>query len=258
MRLIDLNADLGESYGPYTLGADDALLAVVTSANIACGFHAGDPLVMKRAVEAALARGVHIGAHPGLPDLQGFGRRRLSITPDEAYAMTLYQIGALAGVARAAGGALSHVKPHGALYNMAEEDDDLADAIAGAARDFDARLIVYALSGGRLARAALGMGLTVAHEVFADRGYAADGTLLPRSAPGAVIHDADAAAERMIGLIETGEIAAVSGEMIALRADTICTHGDGAGAVEMARRLRERLTQAGIGVAAFDVGGRSQ
>src|ERR1700759_134655 len=187
MTTIDLNCDMGESFGAWTMGQDDAVLAHVTSANIACGFHAGDPSPMRRTVAAAAKHGVAIGAHPSLPDLAGFGRREMRVSPDETYAMTLYQIGALAAVARVAGAALHHVKPHGALYNMAAKDRALADAIANAVHDFDASLILVGLADSELTRAGNAIGLAVAHEAFADRRYEADGSLTPRREADAVI-----------------------------------------------------------------------
>jgi UPF0271 protein len=186
---VDLNCDMGESFGAWTIGADEEVLEHVSSANIACGFHAGDPAVMHRTVTAALGRGVAVGAHPSLPDLQGFGRRVMAISPDEAYELVLYQVGALAGFCRALGGRLSHVKAHGALYNMAAKNAVLADAIASATRDFDPSLVLFGLAGGELVRAGRRAGLRVANEVFADRTYQPDGALTPRNKPHAMIHD---------------------------------------------------------------------
>jgi len=243
-KSIDLNCDMGESFGAWTMGQDDAVLAHVTSANIACGFHAGDPATMQRTVAAAVARGVAIGAHPSLPDLAGFGRREMRVTPAETYAMTLYQIGALAAIARAAGTKLHHVKPHGALYNMAARDRALADAIAGAVRDFDDTLIVVGLANSELPRAGEAAGLAVAHEAFADRRYEADGSLMARSKTGAVIDDVDAAAAQAVSIATRGEVGAIR-----VRADTICVHGDRADAAAFARRLREALDDAGVATA---------
>ena len=243
-KSIDLNCDMGESFGAWTMGQDDAVLAHVTSANIACGFHAGDPATMQRTVAAAVARGVAIGAHPSLPDLAGFGRREMRVTPAETYAMTLYQIGALAAIARAAGTKLHHVKPHGALYNMAARDRALADAIAGAVRDFDDTLIVVGLANSELPRAGEAAGLAVAHEAFADRRYEADGSLMARSKTGAVIDDVDAAAAQAVSIATRGEVGAIR-----VRADTICVHGDRADAAAFARRLREALDDAGVAIA---------
>jgi UPF0271 protein len=243
-KSIDLNCDMGESFGPWTMGQDDAVLAHVSSANIACGFHAGDPATMRRTVAAAVAHGVAIGAHPSLPDLAGFGRREMRVTPDETYAMTLYQIGALAAIARAAGSKLNHVKPHGALYNMAAKDRALADAIANAVRDFDDALILVGLANSELPRAGEAAGLAVAHEAFADRRYEADGLLMARSKAGAVIDDVDAAVAQAVAIATRGEIGTLR-----VRADTICVHGDRADAAIFARRLREALDAAGVAVA---------
>ena len=249
---IDLNCDMGESFGRYTLGDDAALLDVVTSANIACGMHAGDPPVMQRTVAWAAQKGVAIGAHPGFPDLQGFGRRLMSIAPDELEACVLYQIGALAGFARAAGGALAHVKPHGALYNAAARDPLLADAIVRAIVAFDTNLIVVTLPDFALAKAARTAGLRVAHEGFADRAYRADGSLVPRSEPGAVIHDPALATARAVRMVTQGEVEATGGEVIPLHIDTLCIHGDTPGAVEIAASLRGALEAAGVTVVPLD------
>ena len=243
---IDLNCDLGEGFGAYSLGDDAVMLGIVTSANIACGFHAGDPGIMARTVQEAHERGVAIGAHPGLPDLAGFGRREMAISPDDAYALTLYQIGALAAFARANGTRLHHVKPHGALYHQAERDAKIAEAIARAVRDFDPSLILYALSGGHLARVGESIGLQVADEVFADRAYLADGSLVPRHLKGAVITDAESAAARMVRLLREGCLTALDGIELTLNIDTICVHGDTPNAVDMARILRAALESEGF------------
>ena len=205
MTRVDLNADMGESFGVYFLGDDDALLQSVTSANIACGFHAGDPGTMGRAVASCAARGVAIGAHPGLPDLIGFGRRALAVTPAEARDLVTYQVGALAAFAARSGQRLQHVKPHGALYTMAEHDPAIATVIALAVREADAALILVGFSGGRLVAAGRETGLQVANEVFADRSYAPDGTLTPRGLPGAVLHDPAQVAARIVRLVRGGE-----------------------------------------------------
>ncbi|ANB18470.1 LamB/YcsF family protein [Dokdonella koreensis] len=248
---IDLNADIGESFGAWRMGQDAAVLPQVSSVNIACGFHAGDPMTMHATVRAAVAQGVAIGAHPALPDLQGFGRREMRITPEEAYALVVYQTGALAGFAAAAGSRLAHVKPHGALYTMAARDAALADAIATAVRDVDRRLILVGLAGSELTRAAGRAGVPAASEVFADRRYEADGTLTPRSHPDAVIHDLDIAIVQVIALATRGEVAARTGERLRLAADTICLHGDRADAGEAARRIRQALLEAGVTVASL-------
>jgi UPF0271 protein len=249
-RQIDLNCDLGESFGAWRMGDDAALLAQISSANIACGFHAGDPDIMRATVQRALAHGVAIGAHVSLPDLQGFGRREMAVSPAEVYAMTLYQIGALHGFTQAAGARLTHVKPHGALYNMAARDRALADAIAQAMRDFDPRLRLVGLAGSALLDAGRVAGLTVAAEAFVDRRYRADGSLQPRRDADALIeHEADAIAQACA--IALGKsIQAVDGSTLHVSADTLCVHGDGAHALAFATRLRSSLLQAGLRVAA--------
>jgi UPF0271 protein len=247
---IDLNCDLGESFGAYRLGADEEILPFVTSASVACGFHAGDPGTMRRTVEAAAARGLAVGAHPGLPDLQGFGRRAMAVSPEEAYEMVVYQVGALQGFAAAAGIRLQHVKPHGALYNMAAARDDLADAVARAVRDVDPGLALFALSGSRLVEAGRALGLRTASEAFADRGYAPDGSLLPRSEPGAIVADPEEVVRRALGMAREGRVRAVDGAEVAIEAQTLCVHGDTPGAADLARRLRHSLTDAGVEVRA--------
>ncbi|MCE3003090.1 MAG: 5-oxoprolinase subunit PxpA, partial [Xanthomonadaceae bacterium] len=217
MAGIDLNCDLGESFGAWTMGEDEAVLPHVSSANVACGFHAGDPTVMRRTVALAKAAGVAIGAHVSLPDLQGFGRREMKVSPEECHDFVLYQVGALAAIARAQGVGLSHVKPHGALYNMAARDAALATAIAHAVRDADRALVLYGLSGSALVAAGEAAGLRVAHEVFADRGYRADGALAPRGTPGAVIDDPALAAERAAAFAAGAPVAALDGTPLRLR-----------------------------------------
>ena len=239
---IDLNCDMGESFGAWRMGQDAEVMPWITSANIACGFHAGDFSTMEQTVLLAKAHGVAIGAHVSLPDLQGFGRRELRVTPDEAYAMTLYQIGALVAFAKAADTRVAHVKPHGALYNMAAKDAALADAIARAVRDFDKDLILVGLAGSKLPAAGAALGLRVAHEAFADRRYEADGSLTPRREAGAVIHDLDAAVAQAVQIATKGEVETRDGKIIDVRADTICVHGDRNDAAMFARRLREALT----------------
>ena len=251
MHRVDLNADMGESFGAYTLGNDDALLLSVTSASIACGFHAGDPGTMARTVAACTLHGVALGAHPGLPDLVGFGRRALAVSPAEARDLVTYQIGALAAFAARSGVRLQHVKPHGALYTMAERDPLLAAAIARAVREVDADLILMGLSGGALVEAGRMLGLRVAHEVFADRAYIADGTLAPRGSPGAVLHDPDEVAARIVRLVREGKIAATDGSDLTLEADTVCLHGDAPGAVLLASVVRRTLEEEGVAVRAL-------
>jgi UPF0271 protein len=243
---VDINCDMGESFGAYEIGADDEVMPHVTSANIACGFHGGDPAVMRRTIASAKEHGVAVGAHPGLPDLIGFGRRTMQVTPQEVYDMLIYQVGALLGFARAAAVPVRHVKPHGALYNMAAAQPALADAIAGAVRAVDAGLVLYGLAGSHLLTAAERAGLRSASEAFADRNYLHDGALVPRSRPDALVSDADEAVRRVVRMVKEGVVSDVEGEDIPIRADTICIHGDGPHAAEIARRLRDGLTAAGI------------
>ncbi|AMR26316.1 lactam utilization protein LamB [Hymenobacter psoromatis] len=247
---VDLNCDMGESFGTWTLGQDADLMPLITSANVACGFHAGDPGVMRQTVRLALARGVAIGAHPGLPDLVGFGRRNLDISPEEAFDMTVYQLGALAAVVRAEGGQLHHLKPHGALYNMAATNARLAESIAEALYKVQPELTLYGLAGSELTRAGEKIGLKTAHEVFADRTYQANGTLTPRRQPDALITGAPTAISQVIKMITEGTVRAQSGEEVAIRADTVCLHGDGAHALEFARQLRTALAAASVDVRA--------
>ena len=244
---IDLNADLGEGFGIWRLGDDEALLDVVTSANVACGFHAGDPATMRSTVRLAEAHGVGIGAHPGFPDLRGFGRRNLAASPDEVRDDLVYQVGALQAFTRTR--RLQHVKPHGALYNMAVPGGDLARAIGEAILEVDSGLILVALAGSRWADQAEGMGLRVAREAFADRAINADGTLVPRARPGAVIHDVTQVIERTVRLATEGTIVAVTGEVVAVKADTVCLHGDTPDAVKLAAALRSALEKAGVTLA---------
>lgn len=252
MKRIDLNCDLGESFGAWRMGDDAALLALVSSANIACGFHAGDPSIMRDTVAQALAHGVALGAHVSLPDLQGFGRREMCVTPAEVHALTLYQIGALHAFARAAGTRLAHVKPHGALYHMAARDRPLADAIAHAVRAFDPRLRLFGLAGSTLLDAGRALGLPLAAEAFADRRYCADGSLQPRREAGAVIEDVAEATAQALGMVNDGEVPTVDGGRVQLQADTLCLHGDGAHAVLFAGTLRRALESAGVRIAAPD------
>jgi len=253
MKTLDLNCDMGEGLGAWKMGDDAALLDHVTSANIACGFHAGDPGAMHRTVELALRKGVALGAHPSLPDLQGFGRRRMSVSAAETYDMVLYQIGALAGFATACGGKLAHVKPHGALYNMAAKDSELAQAIAQAVRDFDSGLVLFGLAGSELIRAGTQAGLKTANEVFADRTYQADGSLTPRTQPQAMIHDAQTAIAQVRRMIGEGRVRSQQGSDVPVTADTLCIHGDAPGALEFARRIRQALDADGVRVAAIAV-----
>lgn len=248
---IDLNCDMGEGFGAYRLGRDEELLDFVSSANIACGFHAGDPATMRSTVQLCLRKGVAIGAHPGLPDLQGFGRREIAITPAEAYELTLYQLGALQAFVHAEGGRLQHVKPHGALYHMAAKRHDLAAAIAAATASVSAELTLFGPPGSELLRAGAAAGLRTASEAFADRSYQRDGTLTPRDQPGALLFSAADATAQVVRLVREGKILSQEGEDLSMRADTICIHGDGAHAVEFARDIRALLNSSGIAVMAL-------
>ena len=241
MYKVDLNSDLGESFGAYTIGLDSEVIAHVSSANVACGYHAGDPLVMDRTVAAAAAAGVAVGAHPGYPDLMGFGRRNMVCSPKEAKAYVQYQLGALMAFTAAHGIKLQHCKPHGALYNMAAKDMDLSMAIAEAVASVDCDIILLGLAGSKLLEAGRQAGLRVASEVFADRAYQADGTLVPRSRPGAVIHDKDEAIARTIRMVTEGKVTAVTGEEVSIQADSICVHGDNPSAVEFVKNIRAAL-----------------
>lgn len=243
---VDLNCDLGESFGAYQIGNDQEMLNFVTSTNIACGFHAGDPSVMRKTVKFALAKNVAIGAHPGLPDLAGFGRRNMAISSDEAYDMVLYQLGALNAFVQAEGGRLNHVKPHGALYNMAAKDPVLATAIAKAIAKFDGELYLYGLAGSELIKAGEGAGLRVRHEVFADRTYQEDGTLTPRSMANALITDAGDAIAQVVRMIKQGEVHTIQGQSISIQADTVCIHGDGEHALQFAQHIGNVLQKEGI------------
>jgi UPF0271 protein len=245
---IDLNSDLGESFGPWRMGQDEEAMRSITSANIACGFHAGDPGVMRRTVRLAREHGVAVGAHPGFPDLVGFGRRELNATPQEVEDLVLYQVSALAGIAHAEGMRLQHVKAHGALYNMAASNAALADAIARAVASFDRSLIVLGLPGSELIRAGERAGLRTAAEGYADRAYEPDGSLASRRKPGSVIHDPAVVVSRVVKMIKEGGVTATDGTWLKLRVDTICTHGDTTGSHELIRRLRAALEADGVRV----------
>ncbi len=251
---IDLNSDIGESFGAWRMGDDPGVLEHVTSANIACGFHAGDPDTMFRTVALAKHRNVAIGAHVGFPDLQGFGRREMRLEPAEVHALTLYQIGALSAFAHAAGCRLRHVKPHGALYNMAARDATLADAIAAATRAFDPGLVLVGLGGSELTRAGERAGLAVAHEAFADRRYESDGRLVARGTPGAVIEDVDTAVAQAVSIATRGSLTARDGNSLCVQADTLCVHGDRTDARVFAARLRAALDAAGVHVQRIEPG----
>ncbi|MCT4555436.1 MAG: 5-oxoprolinase subunit PxpA [Pelagimonas sp.] len=251
-KRIDLNADMGESFGPWVMGQDSALLEVITSANVACGFHAGDPAVMAATMAEAGARGVGIGAHPGFDDLQGFGRRRMHLPDKTLRHMIQYQIGAAQAMARASGTQLRHVKLHGALSNMTSEDQAMAEACYGAVAEIAPELIIMVLAATAQQRAVEGLGCLWAGEIFADRAYNADATLVDRSLPGAVIHDADHAAKRIVAMAEAGAILPETGDPIPAPIDTICLHGDGDTALQIARKTRSALEQAGFALQCFD------
>ena len=251
MGSVDLNSDLGESYGVWTLGDDEAMLAVVSSANVACGFHAGDPTTLRAVCRAAAAREVTIGAQVSFPDLLGFGRRHLSIEPDALEDLVLYQIGALDGIARAAGTRVSYVKPHGALYHAAHGDPAQAKAIVDAAHSYRDDLAILGLPDSELLAAADRGGLNPVAEAFADRAYRRDGSLVPRSEPGAVLNDPELIAARVLHLIERHEIIAIDGVRIPLRAESICIHSDTDRAVEIAVAVRSILIHAGVSISSF-------
>ena len=250
MQSIDLNCDMGEAFGNYPMPNDDILMDYITSANIACGFHAGDPDVMQHTVGMAVKKGVAIGAHPGLPDLQGFGRREMKISANEAYQMTLYQIGALYGFVKAAHGKLHHVKAHGALYNMAAKDAALSKAIVEAVHNFDSSLILYALAGSEMVIAAKKTGLLTASEVFADRTYQDDGSLTPRTQSNALITDEKQSIDQVLMMVKQQQVISANKKAIPLKAETLCLHGDGAHAVEFAKKISEKLKAEGISIKA--------
>ena len=248
MPKVDLNSDMGEGFGPWPMGDDAALLRVVTSANVACGFHAGDPDVMARTMRTAVENGVGIGAHPGFPDLQGFGRRKMEVPPATLANMVRYQVGAAAAMAASGGGRLRHLKLHGALANMAAEDEAMARVCYEAALGVQPDLVVMVLAATEQERAARALGCAVANEIFADRAYEDDATLKDRRKPGAVIHDPARAAARMVEMVSEGAIVAESGRRIPTRIDTICLHGDTPEAVQIARAVRAALEAAGVAV----------
>ena len=248
---VDLNADMGESFGPWRMGDDAALLEIVTSANIACGFHAGDPDVMARTMAQAAARGVGIGAHPGFADLQGFGRRRIKLPPESLANLVRYQVAAAQGVARALGAGISHVKLHGAMSNMASEDGEMARVAYAAAAEVAPGVPMVVLAATPQQAACEALGIPFAAEIFADRAYEEDATLVDRSKPGAMIHDAAEAAARMVAMVRDGAIHTASGKRIETRIDTICTHGDTPEAIAIAHTLRAALEEAGIAVRRF-------
>jgi UPF0271 protein len=248
---IDINADVGEAFGAYTFGHDAGLMRSITSANVAAGFHAGDPTVLRETIRLAKAHGVAVGAHPGFPDLVGFGRRELSVTPQEAEDLVLYQIAAVAGLAATEGLKLQHVKPHGALFNMAARSSSLAAAIARAVASFDRSLVLFGLAGSELLSAGRAAGLRVAAEVFADRAYEADGSLVSRRKSGAVINDPDRVLRRAIQMVNEGTVEAIDGTLVRIEAATICMHSDTPDADRLAARLRAGLESAGVSVKAI-------
>ena len=251
IKQIDLNADMGESFGPWPMGADAALLKIITSANIACGFHAGDPDVMAQAMTQAVENGVGIGAHPGLPDLQGFGRRRMQIAPTEARNLVAYQLGAAQAMARAAGGQVRHLKLHGALANMAAEDEALARACYEGALAVDPDIILVVITGTKQDSAARGLGARMASEIFADRAYSENGLLMDRRLPGAVIHDADAVCARILAMLDARALITAQGTHLPVQIDTICLHGDTPQSVTLAHALRMALEGAGMTLRPF-------
>ncbi|WP_315785404.1 5-oxoprolinase subunit PxpA [Bradyrhizobium sp. SZCCHNPS1003] len=249
---VDLNCDLGEGFGPWEMGNDVAMIELATSVNVACGFHAGDADIMRRTVEMAKAKGVSVGAHPGYRDLHGFGRRPMpGLKSSEIENLVAYQIGALQAIATAAGHKVTHVKAHGALSNVACEDEMTANAIAKAIKAVDPSLIFVVLANSKLVTAGEKANLRMAHEVFADRAYGDDGLLVSRSKPGAVLHEPKQIAERVVRMVQDGAVISVSGKVMKMRTDTVCIHGDTAGAVEIAREVRKALDAAGITVAPF-------
>lgn len=248
MSTVDLNCDLGESFGAYTIGMDEAVIPYVTSVNVACGWHAGDPLIMDKTVALAKKHGVAVGAHPGFPDLMGFGRRPMTVTPQEAGAYVKYQVGALLAFVKAQGLELQHVKPHGALYNMAAKDEALATGICEAIASVDKNLVFMGLAGSVMLEAAKKVGLKTASEVFADRAYNDDGSLVNRKLSGAVIHDPVVAVERAVKMAKEGKVISINGKEISIQADSICVHGDNEQAIELVSKIRKALEGAGIEV----------
>jgi len=248
---IDINCDMGESFGAYTLGLDEEVIKYITSANIACGYHAGDPLVMERTIELAKEHGVSVGAHPGFPDLMGFGRRNIDATLPEIKGYMVYQIGALQAFAKAQGLKVAHVKPHGALYLMAVEDEKISQAVVESIASVDKDLIFVALAGSKgekMTKIGEKVGLRVAYEAFPDGAYTPDGTLVSRRQPGAVIKDPDVVAQRALMMAQEGKVVAIDGKEIPFRPETLCVHGDTPGAVNLVKKIRQALTEAGVEV----------
>ncbi|HWP51214.1 MAG TPA: 5-oxoprolinase subunit PxpA [Clostridia bacterium] len=246
MYKVDLNSDLGESFGAYTIGMDAEILKYVSSANVACGWHAGDAVVMEQTVSAAAAAGAAVGAHPGFPDLMGFGRRNMVVTPAEAKAYVKYQLGALMAFTKAKGVPMQHVKAHGALYNMAAVDEALAQAICQGVYEVDSSIILLGLANSKMISAAEKVGLRAASEVFADRAYNDDGTLVSRKLPGAVIHDKEIAIARTVQMVTKGTVETASGKIINIKADSICVHGDNPSALEFVKNIRATLEKNGV------------
>lgn len=245
---IDLNCDLGEAFGNYSFGGDKDILPLITSANIACGFHAGDANVMNETIQLAKRHNIGIGAHPGLPDLQGFGRRKLDMSPEEVYNIVVYQLGALNGFCQIHDVKMNHVKPHGALYQMGAKDKSIASAIAQAVYDFDKTLVFVGLANTLLISEAKKLGLKTASEVFADRRYEDDGQLVSRKEPDAVISDSDEALNQVVKMVTENKVISKNNKEITLQSDTICVHGDGAHALEFVTKIREKLTKEGIDI----------
>lgn len=250
MRTLDLNCDMGESFGAWKMGDDRAIMPLITSANVACGFHAGDPSTIRATVRLAVDHGVAVGAHPSYPDLQGFGRRAMQISAQECYDLVVYQAGAVEAFARAAGATLHHVKIHGMLYNVAAKDEGLADAIARATKDLGGGVMLYALSGSLMMEAAQRHGVRAVGEVFADRSYQGDGTLTPRGQPGAMITDEAASVAQVLMMVEQGKLRSLDGVEVPVEAGTLCLHGDQPGAIRFAQALRVAFKERGIALRA--------
>lgn len=250
-KTIDLNCDLGESFGAYTIGMDEEVIPYISSANVACGYHASDPVVMAKTIALAKKAGICVGAHPGFPDLMGFGRRNMNVSPAEAKAYMTYQMGALAAFCTSAGIKMTHVKPHGALYNMAGKDEKLAAAVCEAIREYDPELVLLALSGSKMIEAAGRIGIRTANEVFADRAYEEDGSLVARTKPGAMITDEEEAIARVIRMVKEGKVTAATGKDIEIQADSVCVHGDGPKALEFVKKISAELQKEGIRIQPF-------
>jgi len=248
MLTVDLNCDMGESFGPWKMGNDAEIMSFVSSVNIACGFHAGDATVMRRTAALALEKGLAVGAHPGYQDLQGFGRRKMTLAPQELADIILYQVSAMKGICESMGGSLRHVKPHGALYNQAAGDAELSRAIVQAVKAIDPKLVLYGLSGSHLISEARNAGLSAASEVFADRSYQADGSLTPRSRPDALIEETETAVRQAVAMVKDGRVLSTAGDPVQVDADTICIHGDGANAVAFAEAVNRALTEQGVSI----------